>query len=179
MARARSRSGPARAGGGGEQPQTLSSATPAPDSSGIILSRSSVKHARLRPGASGLLWAGISGRVAASSRLRPLDIGEAAVRPFDSITGPGAARLASAGAGRGETGKPGRAPGRDPGMRGYSALSRGVGVNSEPAFRRHAKLHGRVTASLAKLVQRVVGDVHLWAHISRLMSAPIQSSRRK
>ena len=36
-----------------------------------ILSRSSVKHARLRPGASGLLWAGISGRVAASSRLRP------------------------------------------------------------------------------------------------------------
>ena len=59
-------------------------------------------------------------------------------------------------------------------MGGYSALSRGVGVNSKSAFRGNAKLHGWVTARMAELVERVVGNVHLWAHTT-LMSAPIQS----
>ena len=59
-------------------------------------------------------------------------------------------------------------------MGGYSALSRSVGVNSASAFRGNAKLHGRVTARMAELVERVVGNVHLWAHTT-LMSAPIQS----
>jgi hypothetical protein len=51
--------------------------------------------------------------------------------------------------------------GRGPGMGGSSALSRGVGVNFAPASRRHLKLHGRVTARLAELIQRVVGNVHM------------------